>query len=453
MVSLLRKLVLAVVLLAIVASFILFPSRIIPYLSAGDLPKRFLQAIFLLIVFAVSAESVLPIFRRWFPSRSLRLSSETLATDFPTSSPIPSSSITPAQRSATHSDSRGKKEHSLSPNELRQQRLKALNGSSSAATTVHAASPPPDTPSLPLTVPTASVAEPGASAATPLQESMSGILREQARGANEELPPQPAPGDSHEQSGPAVAGLEARRERAPADVSKVREEQQEKIREAARIRAEEKRKKEAEAVLAKYREMEEARKKRRGTGHFARAGEELEEWAGRESEELRSLHEMQDAELAESLRRDQEREERQREEQREKQREEQRREQEAEEAVAAKEAAEVRRKRLQDALPPEPPSRRSKLVESDGEGSVALVGVRLPDGSVHRRSWWAKEDTVNDLYNWVESLDAVATLSFVPSSLLLSTTFPRKEVQRDGELGNRCLRETGVCHQTLLLTW
>jgi FAS-associated factor 2 len=166
-----------------------------------------------------------------------------------------------------------------------------------------------------------------------------------------------------------------------------------------------------------------------------------------ERELARSLREEQNAEYEQSLAADREREA-QRRQQREAEEREERERQEAvmkaeaearaqEQRQAQKEAAiNLRRANQKALLPPEPPSTGSS------DEPTALVRLRLPDGSTTQRRFLSSE-CVGCIFNFVDSLD---TTSFLDYSIISS--FPRRVFTRqEAGLG---LKEAGIAPQAAL---
>ncbi|GBG87000.1 hypothetical protein CBR_g44455 [Chara braunii] len=90
-----------------------------------------------------------------------------------------------------------------------------------------------------------------------------------------------------------------------------------------------------------------------------------------------------------------------------------------------------------ESLPPEP------VADEPGR---TMIGVRLLDSSVHRRSWHCSA-YINQLYNWIDSLEA---FTLQPEEYSLFTAFPRKELARQ-DWGGKSLEEGGLCPQSLVI--
>ncbi|GBG87001.1 hypothetical protein CBR_g44455 [Chara braunii] len=104
---------------------------------------------------------------------------------------------------------------------------------------------------------------------------------------------------------------------------------------------------------------------------------------------------------------------------------------------AAQEVIKLSKQAKRESLPPEP------VADEPGR---TMIGVRLLDSSVHRRSWHCSA-YINQLYNWIDSLEA---FTLQPEEYSLFTAFPRKELARQ-DWGGKSLEEGGLCPQSLVI--
>lgn len=212
------------------------------------------------------------------------------------------------------------------------------------------------------------------------------------------------------------------------NLQRARAEQQIKLAAEATARAEKKKQKQLEVIKANYEKIQQSRAE--GGGRFLRPGEELKEWVSLESEERQNIRSQQDLELADSLRRDEERE-------RETRTAEERKLEEQARRREALVTAKMRRQELREALPDEPPL---------GDKSRTLIGLRLPDSQTLRRAW-RQENTIEQLYQWVESLEDMGNF---PNNFVLSTTYPRTRLNRS-DFKEQTFLEMGLVPHCVLM--